>query len=153
MHPNQKNINKDHRLTFSWLHKRILIILTRWADILQHKSNQLSQPTLQILAVTFFLVASSVSVLVATNSLHRERESIILFAPIRFPHNITKTGDEKTTVPNYLNDTEMIRLIGLINNLESLKNNSETTELYNRIVNQRPGLIDSLKEVIQMYNK
>lgn len=128
----------------------------RWADFMQHHTERLSRNGKLIILSLFCLTAGSLSVYFIASSVMSRKASSITVIHFKQPPNAVKSGDENTKALVIVSEAEYIKILRFKLYMDSLARSPSGKELYESILSERPGLMDSvllIEKIYQSQNK
>ncbi len=138
------------RIANSMVHKCIRA-QERCATYMQHQTEKLSSRIKKLLLVMFFLSSGGYSLYLIAESLKSHKGKFFSVTPIKVPEYMDKAGDENTKAPVIVSKDEYERIHRFKLFMDSLAKNSSGKRLYDSILFSRPGLMDSLMMIQEMY--
>jgi hypothetical protein len=128
----------------------------RWADFMQHHTERLSRNGKLIILSLFCLTAGSLSVYFIASSVMSRKASSITVIHFKQPPYAVKSGDENTKALVIVSEAEYIKILHFKLYMDSLARSPSGKELYESILSERPGLMDSvllIEKIYQSQNK
>ena len=128
-----------------------LTLQERWAAFMQTQTERLSGNGKLILLTLFCLIAGSVSIYHIANSLIGYPSISIKISRIKAPLYTTRSGEENTRSEIVVTRQEYERLVHFRQYMDSLARSPGSKPFYDSILKQRPGLMDSVAFVENIY--
>lgn len=128
----------------------------RWADFMQHHTERLSRNGKLIILSLFCLTAGSLSVYFIVSSVMSRKASSITVIHFKQPPYAVKSGDENTKALVIVSEAEYTKILRFKLYMDSLARSPSGKELYESILSERPGLMDSvllIEKIYQSQNK
>lgn len=123
-----------------------------WANRMNRLTRNLSNKKLKVLLVIFCITAGGYSVYLFGDGLFSsEPNSPINVQPLSVPKHADQTGDETLRANQYIDDYTYRELKGFKNYMDSLK--ALKHPIYDSVVSERPGLLDSVQVLIDLYEQ
>lgn len=123
----------------------------QYARFLQSQTERLSYTTKTLLLEMFLLLSTGCSLYLIIASLISHKNKSFSVALIEVPEHINKAGDENTKAPVMVFEAEYKRIHHFQLYMDSLAKNPSGKRLYDSILFSRPGLIDSIIIMDEMY--
>jgi hypothetical protein len=128
-------------------------VQSKFGTVLNNKTSNLSKRGKIILFICFSLLfgGSSVCLIVKgiTNSVEAYKNPTI--RSITVPKHYDKTGMPGVKNPSVVSPAEMNRIRFFRRYMDSLSRSTHGSLLYDSIIRERPGLLDSISQVERMY--
>lgn len=124
---------------------------TNWAAWMQRKAQLLSVKVKVILLLLFCSLASAYSIYLISDSLLGKPAFYFNVTSIKTPRYTQLSGDEKLKVPLVINDEEYKKIHQFRLYMDSLANSSSGRRFHDSILQHRPGLMDSIELIENMY--
>ncbi len=128
----------------------------KWAGFMQRYTERLTRNGKLIILCLFCLTAGSLSLyLIASNVMNRKVSSFNV-AHLKTSPFVGKSGDENTKSVVIISKTEYEKIKGFRLYMDSLARSPSGKKRYNSILSQRPGLMDSIlliENIYQLQNK
>jgi hypothetical protein len=131
---------------------RIRTVQRKGADYLQQKAGRLSIRTLRYGLVTFCLLSSVISVGVAVQGFQRSQTTALNITPIHSSSKRLQTGAETLKTDHPITQKEYLRILHFRNYLDSLRQTPGGSKVHFRLLYNRRGLLDSLRQVETLYH-
>jgi hypothetical protein len=128
----------------------------RWANFMQRYTERLSHNGKLIALSLFCLIAGSLSVYLIANSIMSRKASSFTVTPLKKPPYTNKSGDENTKALEIVSKAEYEKIQRFRYYMDSLVRSPSGKNLYDSILINRPGLMDSilfLENIYQSQNK
>lgn len=128
----------------------------RWANFMGHHTERLSRSGKLIALTLFCLTAGSLSIYFIANSLMSRKASSFTVTHLTKPPYADKAGDENTKTFEIVSKSEYEKIQRFRYYMDSLVRSPSGKRLYDSILTNRPGLIDSilvLEKIYQSQNK
>lgn len=123
----------------------------RWADFMQHHTERLSRNGKLIILSLFCLTAGSLSIyFIATSMMSRKAPSFTV-THLKKPLSADKSGDENTKALLIVSKDEYEKIQRFRFYMDSLARSPSGKRLYDSILSQRPGLMDSILLIENIY--
>lgn len=123
----------------------------KWADLMQRYSERLPQGSKLIILFMFCLIASISSLYLIFSSVMHQSTSSIAITHFKAALFTGKSGDENTKATGIVAKAEYERIQHFQFYMDSLAGSSYGRKIYDSILNQRPGLIDSVLLIENVY--
>lgn len=123
----------------------------RWAAFMQRQMECLSGRGKLIALFLFCLVAGSLSIYLIVSSLSGKSSASVSVSRIKAPLHTGKTGDENTRSAIVITKQEYQRIERFRHYMDSLARSPSGKPLYDSILKQRPGLMDSVAFIENLY--
>lgn len=121
------------------------------ADSMQRRSERFSATGKLVLLSLFCLSASSISIYLVASSLSGKTGKVISVPAIKTPAYTARAGDENTRSTVLISREEYQRIEHFRRYMDSISQSLTGKFIYDSIVRQRPGLMDSLAIIEKMY--
>jgi len=122
-----------------------------WAQWMGRRTQRLSRKTLFLLLLAFIVLAGGYSIYLIGKSFSGNQANAISVTPIKKPGYVLQTG-EATLHPNLIiskmNYKRIIRFRGY---MDSLTRSPAGKAAYDSIILSRPGLLDSIRVIEEIY--
>ncbi len=123
----------------------------RWADFMQHHTERLSRNSKFIVLSLFCLTAGSLSIYLIASSVTSHKASSFTVIHLKKPPYAVKSGDENTKALVIVSEVEYEKVQRFRFYMDSLARSPSGKELYGSILSQRPGLMDSIFIIEELY--
>lgn len=129
-----------------------LKIQRNFSEIMNKLFTRLSPGSVKVFLVVFCLSAGGYSFYLISNSIFSDKPptSAIHVDPVKTPKHFDKAGDEAILSNEYVDENTYRNIIAFKMFMDSLKTNN--TRVYDSIINARPGLMDSVLVLENIYN-
>lgn len=121
------------------------------ATYIQRQTERLSGRIKKSLLVMFFLSSGGYSLFLIAESLKSHKGNFFSVTPIKVPKHIDKVGDENTKAPAIVSEAEYEKIHRFKLYMDSLAKNPSGKRLYDSVLFRRPGLMDSIMIIQEMY--
>lgn len=128
----------------------------RWADFMQRHTERLSRNGKLIILSLFCLTAGSLSIYLIANSVVKREASSFTVTHLKTPPLAGKSGDENTKASVIVSKAEYGKIQRFRFYMDSLARSPSGKKVYDSILIQRPGLMDSIfliEKIYQSQNK
>lgn len=127
-------------------------VQTKISESLNKVFTNMSMKKLKRLLIVFCLGCGGYSIYLIVNAIFTsdKNQLSIKVDQLEVPKHFDRTGDEIITLENFVNEETYHQLMGFKQYMDSLKLNKN--KLYDSILIARPGLMDSVLMLEQMYN-
>lgn len=123
----------------------------RWADFMQRYTERLSRNGKLILLSSFCLTAGSLSIYFIASSVTSRKASSFTVIHLKKPPYAINSADENTKSMVVVSKAEHEKIQHFRFYMDSLARSPSGKELYNSIISRRPGLMDSILLVENIY--
>ncbi|WP_423147051.1 hypothetical protein [Rubrolithibacter danxiaensis] len=124
---------------------------------MQRRSDQFSLKIKTVTLLLFCLLASSFSIyLIANNLLSNQADNVLKVTPINYPRYTKLSRAQNTAASIVINQAEYQKIHEFRRYIDSLANTASGKRFLDSILKQRPGLMDSiefLENIYQSQNK
>ncbi len=135
---------------------KLLRLQHRWAEFMEHYTERLSVTWKLIVLFFFCLCSGGLSILFIARSLVNNQATSFHVTQGKIPQHIGKSGDEKTKAITIVTKEEYDKIQHFRKYMDSLARSPSGKKLYDNIVIDRPGLMDSIiliENIYQSQNK
>ena len=135
---------------------KLLRLQHGWATFMEHYTERLSVKWKLIVLFFFCLCSGGLSILFIARSLMNNQATSFHVTQGKIPQHMGKSGDEKTKAITIVTKEEYDKIQHFRKYMDSLARSPSGKELYNNIVIDRPGLMDSIiliENIYQSQNK
>ncbi len=135
---------------------KLLRLQERWAAFMYRHTERLSVKWKLIVLFFFCLCYGGLSILFIARSLMNNRATSFYVTQGKIPQHIGKSGDEKTKVITIVTKEEYVKIQHFRKYMDSLAKSPSGKKLYDVILINRPGLMDSIiliENIYQSQNK
>jgi hypothetical protein len=122
-----------------------------WAEWMQKKAEKLSGKGKLMVLLVFVLLAGGYSIYLIGRSFSENQTPSFSIISIKRPANIQETGDELKHTNAILSKSEYERIHQFRQYMDSLVVSASGKTLHDSIVALRPGLMDSIQVIENMY--
>lgn len=144
-----ENDTKD-RIANSIVHKCIKA-QEQCATFMQHQTEKLSSKAKKFLLVMFLVLSGGCSLYLIVESLISHKNKSFSIVPIKVPEHMDKAGDENTEATVIVSEAEYERIHRFKLYMDSLAKSPSGKRFYDSILFRRPGLMDSIMIMEEMY--
>lgn len=123
----------------------------RWADSMQRRTERLSRNGKLIILSLFCLTAGSLSVYLIASSVKSHKASSFTVIHLKKTPYAIKAGDENTKALLIVTKEEYEKIQRFRFYMDSLAGSPSGKKLYDSILSQRPGLMDSILLIENIY--
>jgi hypothetical protein len=134
------------------LSKKVHAVLLRAAAYLQQYTSRKPMRTLHYGLFVFCLLSGGVSIGVAVQSFHEKQSPAVKVTPISINHSVLRTGEEDVKAGRPITEKEYIQIIGFRRYLDSLRQTPCGRRVHFRLLYNRRGLLDSLRQMETLYH-
>lgn len=138
------------RIATSIVHKCIKV-QEQCGTFMQHQTERLSGRVKKFMIVIFFLLSGGYSLYLIAESLISHKSKPLSIAPIKVPEHTGKSGNENTKAPVIVSKAEYEKIRRFRFYMDSLARSPSGKKVYDSILNQRPGLMDSVLFIENIY--
>jgi hypothetical protein len=131
--------------------KKLHAVLLRVAAYLQQQTKRCSVRTQHYMLFTGCLLSAAACTLVVVSSF-QNNSSGVKITPIHVSPVALKTGAEGLKSVNPITEKEYIQIIGFCRYLDSLRQTPRGRTVHFRLLYNRRGLLDSLRQVETLYH-
>ncbi len=132
---------------------KINAVLKVWAIYLQKRTSRETVKTKVVKLVGFVIVAVALNIYLIAASLINTKNNALLVTRIVIPDNIIKRAQQESKVQKLLMQKDYKKIFDLNQHLDNINQTIKGKELYDTLVKMRPGLIDTLKLLENIYLK
>ena len=151
---NQNNQSTLSDKTAKGIAKFIIKIQSAFAKYMNKRTEKLSSSTMKFILIIFFLSGSSLSVyFIITAFSRKELPKAIKIDRLSIPHYYNRNGDESTQPDFFISKQEHEEMQAFRNYMDSLHRNNKGIQIYDSIMLNRPGLMDSVDKLEQIYQQ
>lgn len=125
---------------------------TRWAVWMSGRTNQFSRRTWVTLLILFVLSGGVCCIYIAASSFRYGDKRTLSITPINKPKHVIKMG-EATVISTKLPEKEYNRIKQFRLYMDSLARSPGGKEIYDSIIANRPGLMDSVRFIENYYQQ
>lgn len=149
--PQNKQIeNNSHDTIANNIAQKCIKFQEQSATYMQRKSERLSDQAKKFVLVLFFLLSCGYCLYLISEGFFNSKSKTFSIAPIKIPEHLSKAGDKnKGTVIVSKAEYERIHRFKLY--MDSLARNASDKRLYESILSRRPGLMDSIRVIENLY--
>lgn len=151
---NQRQVehNLEHdKLARTWVDRSIKL-QHKASSFLQGKSEKLSLNTKRLVVIAFCLISFSSSVYLVAKSFHGNNTVNLSIAAIKVPKQVVQNEDALVTLSNGVSKNEIEKIKKFRVYIDSLATSNSGRRMYDSIRKYRPGLMDSLTIIENIYN-
>lgn len=123
----------------------------RWADFMQHHTERFSRNGKLIILSLFCVTAASISIYFIVSNVTSHKASSFTVIHLKKPTYAVKLGDENTKAFVLVTKAEYEKIQRFRFYIDSLARSPSGKELYDSILSQRPGLMDSIMIIEELY--
>jgi hypothetical protein len=123
---------------------------SRWAVWMQRKTEKLSERGKVMMLLIFVLLTGSYSIYLIGKSFENQT-TLLSITPIKSPKHFSQSGDEALRTNSIISKMEYEKINQFKQYMDSLSHSSTGKVLYDSIVAYRPGLMDSIQIIENMY--
>lgn len=135
---------------------KLLRLQQRWATFMERHTERLSVKWKLIVLFFFCLCSGGLSILFIARSLMNNHATSFHVTQVKIPQHIGKSGDEKTKAVTVVTKEEYDKIQHFRKYMDSLARSPSGKKLYDNILTARPGLMDSIiliENIYQSQNK
>ncbi|MEJ7737003.1 MAG: hypothetical protein WKF97_06215 [Chitinophagaceae bacterium] len=147
---NRQNVVQDRIATGIFI--RTIRIQERYAGLMQRKSEHLSMPVKKYLLIAFCFLSSAYSIYIIAESFGIQEQTSFSFQTIISPQHIGKAGNEIMNPNTLVTLKENQKVQRFLYYMDSLAQTSSGKKIHYRILTSRPGLMDSIRLIENMYH-
>ena len=130
---------------------KLLRLQQRWAAFMQRHTERLSVKWKVIILFLFCLYSVWLSILFIADSLSNNAAVSIHVIQVKTPQHIGKSGDEKNRAITIVSEGENEKIRDFQNYMDSLARSPSGKKIYDDILIDRPGLMDSIILIENIY--
>lgn len=134
------------------IHAGYKYLQTGWAKWMVKRTQKFSRRTWIVLLIVFVLSTSTYSIYLAVSAITEKDGILITVTPIKKPRYTTETGETDNDVVE-VSESEYRRIKRFRVHMDSLGRSPSGNILYDSINSHRPGLMDSLQLIEQLYRR
>lgn len=123
----------------------------KWADFMQRHTERLSRKGKLNILCLFCVAAASLSIYFIASSVTHRKASSFTVIHLKKPPYAVNAGDEKTKALVIISEDEYKKIHRFRNYMDSLARSPSGKQLYESILSQRPGLMDSIMIIEELY--
>jgi hypothetical protein len=129
----------------------IVKVQTKFADVMNRNFSGISTRRMKIILFLFCLVSGGLSIYYIVNAVftHDKKNNSFKIDQVDVPKHYDKTGDELTHPQIFVDEETMKNIESFKQYMDSLK--TESTKQYDSVMLERPGLMDSIKMLEEIY--
>ena len=147
----QAEHNLEHdRLAETWVN-RCMKLQHKASSVLQAKSEKLSLSTKRLVVIAFCLISFSSCVYLVIKSFHCNNTVTLSIAAIRVPEQVAQNENALATLSNGVSKNEFKKIKKFRAYIDSLATSNFGKRIYDSIRKYRPGLLDSLAALENIY--
>ena len=151
----RKKVNKapedtQHVIAYGIVHK-CLKIQSKWAAYMQRKSEQLSSHGKKYLLVLFCFLAGGASIYTIADNLSSSKKKAFTIPALSIPVHIGKAGEERKYPTIIITKAQIDKIRRFQRYMDSLDQSTDGKRLRDSILLFRPGLMDSLRFIENLY--
>ena len=122
-----------------------------WALWMGRRTQHLSRKTLLLLLLTFTALAGGYSTYLIGQSFTGNQANVISITPIRKPGHVLQTVDAASQPDMIVSKTDYQGIIRFRGYMDSLNRSPAGRAAYDSIIVSRPGLLDSIRVIEEIY--
>lgn len=148
------NIMEQDKMQDKFLKSILRTCLTwqcSWASWMQRKAEKLSNKGKLIMLLVFVLLTGSYSVYLVGKSFSKNPKPSFSIISIKRPSHVQENGDESKHTNVVISKSEYERIHQFTRYIDSLARNPTRKVLHDSIVAHRPGLMDSIQVIENIY--
>ena len=123
-----------------------------WAKWMMKRTEKFSHRTWIVLLIFFVLSTSTYSIYLAVSAIAEKDGTLITVTPIKKPRYTTETGETDKEAAE-VSEAQYRRIKRFRVYMDSLARSPSGKTLYDSINSHRPGLMDSLQLIEQLYRR
>ena len=128
-----------------------LRLQTGWALWMGKRTEHLSRKTLFLLLLTFIVLAGGYSIYLIGQSFSGDQANAISITPIKKPGHVLQAGDAALQPDMIVSKIDYQGIIRFRGYMDSLTRSPAGKAVYDSIVLSRPGLLDSIRVIEEIY--
>ncbi len=144
-------INAAHEKIANSIVSRSLQFQEKWALFMQRKTEKLSARSRKIIIIFFCITTGGISLYTIGVSLLPSQKRSFKITTIKAPKNLTRAGDNKINAVMNASKDEFNRIQTFEACMDSLQNSDAGRKISDSILLNRPGLMDSIIQLKQIY--
>lgn len=123
----------------------------KWADFMLRHTERFSRNGKLIILSLFCLTAASFSIYLIASSVMNRKASSFTVIHLKKPPYAVNAGDENTKALVIISEDEYKKIHRFSYYMDSLARSPSGKQLYESILSQRPGLMDSIRIIEELY--
>lgn len=132
----------------------IVKMQTAFARFMNTRTRNMSASSLKMSLVIFLLTGSGLSIyFVASAFLEKNKSKVVKIDRIHVPQYYDRTGDESIQPDFFISKQEHEEMQAFQKYMDSLHSSKDGIRIYDSVMLNRPGLLDSLNRLEQMYQQ
>ena len=121
----------------------------RWAGWMRRQSDRLSTRGKWLALTLLCVLATGINVLLVVRSLNPKAAGMLTLSRIRSPRQLNSGSGPKSV----LSDQEIKRIQSAEKYLDSLAHSTTGRQQYQRLLQEHPGILDSIQKIEQLYQQ
>lgn len=134
-----------------WLTAKGIRFQKRWAGFMQRRMEKLSMRGKKGMVIALCIVSGSYCSRIIYQSFHNRHAKIFSVTAIQAPAHVTETGEATVTKDVIITEAEYQRVRHFHQYVDSLYATNEGKTIADSLLLQRPGLMDSIYRLEQLY--
>jgi hypothetical protein len=118
---------------------------------MQKKTQRFSHGNKLVMLIVFVLITGGYCIHLTVRSFFENQRNSFSIIPIKTPSNFSQTGDDSKIKSSIITKSEYEKIHGFTKYMDSLKHSDTGKSLYDGIIAERPGLMDSVQYIEQLY--
>lgn len=118
---------------------------------MQKKAQKFSNGVKLVMLIVFVIITGGYCIHLTVRSFFENQRNSFSIIPIKTPSNLSQTGDDSNIKSSIITKSEYEKLHGFTKYMVSLKHSATGKGLYDGIIAERPGLMDSVQYIEQLY--
>lgn len=148
----KNNVEPKPNAIFKGIHAGYKHLQTGWAKWMVKRTQKFSRRTWIMLLILFVLSTSAYSIYLAVSAIAEKDGILITVTPIKKPRYTTETGETDKEAAE-VSEAQYRRIKRFRVYMDSLARSPSGKILYDSINSHRPGLMDSLQLIEQLYQR
>ncbi len=127
------------------------LVQTKWAKWMGRRTENLSRRKMILLLLLFTSLTAGHSIFLIGKSVSGNQANSVSVTDVKIPKHVTKLGGARPQQDITVNNDVFQRIIHFREYMDSLARNADGKAMYDSIVANRPGLLDSINLVEKIY--
>lgn len=123
-----------------------------FANFMDNHTKKVSPHSLKIALIIFLLTGSSLSIYCVVNTFTK-KENVVKIDRLSVPQYYDRNGDESIQRDFIITKREYEQMLAFKNYMDSLRQSKSGISIYDSIMLNRPGLIDSINQLEEIYKQ
>jgi hypothetical protein len=126
-------------------------VQTKWAKCMGRRTENLSRRKLLLLLMAFIALAGGNSIFLIRRSVSGNQANTVSVTPVKIPKYVSKIGEAVPQPDKAIGKDVYQRIVHFREYMDSLAQSPEGQAVYDSIVANRPGLLDSIGFIEKIY--